>query len=113
RRGDIAAVKRPKVELKDSATITTETGALIVKRNFEPSAINIKRNPTEDVQVFFNPSDAKSQPLYIVNGKELNPSEFKNIDPKHIKSITVYKGESAAKIYGNKSVNVVIEIQLK
>ncbi len=113
RTGVITAEKKPATGTKDSVTMTTETGTLIVKRNVEPSATTIKRNPTEDVQILFNPSDAKSRPLYLINGKELNPSEFNNIDPNHIKSITVYKGESATKIYGNKSVNGVVEIQLK
>lgn len=110
--GKITLERRSDTELSDS--LITETGTLIVGRKSEPSATTIiKGEPTGNIRISFNPSDAKSQPLYILDGKELEPSGFKNIDPNQIKSITVLKGENAEKVYGKKGANGIIEIQLK
>lgn len=112
--GQITVRRNPRTELKDSGTVITETRTFIVRDNSEGSTTTIsKGKATDDVQIFFDSSDAKSQPLYIVNGKELDPSEFKKIVPSQIKSINVLKGESALKVYGKKGVNGIIEIQLK
>jgi hypothetical protein len=51
--------------------------------------------------------------LYIVDGKELQSGSMKDIDPNTIKSINVLKGETAAKLYGEKGKNGVIEIITK
>jgi len=51
--------------------------------------------------------------LYIVDGKELQSGSMKDIDPNSIKSINVLKGETAAKLYGEKGKNGVIEIITK
>ncbi len=51
--------------------------------------------------------------LYIVDGKELQSGSIKDIDPNTIKSINVLKGETAAKLYGEKGKNGVIEIITK
>lgn len=110
----ITVERRPATELKDSVMVTTETGTLIVKRNPESSATTfIKGKPTETIRVSVSSLDAKPQPLYIVDGKELEPSEFKYIDPNQIKSITVLKGGNVEKVYGKKGANGIIEIQLK
>lgn len=106
--------RRSATDLKDSMVVTRGAGTLAIRRNSDSSATTInKGKPAESVQVHFSPSDAKSQPLYFVNGKELKPLDFKNIDPNQIKSITVLKGESADKVYGEKGANGIIEIELK
>jgi hypothetical protein len=51
--------------------------------------------------------------LYIVDGKELQSGSMKDIDPNSIKSINVLKGETAAKLYGEKGKNGIIEIITK
>jgi beta-lactamase regulating signal transducer with metallopeptidase domain len=51
--------------------------------------------------------------LYIVDGKEIEEKDFKNIDPENIKSINVLKKESATEKYGKKGKNGAIEIITK
>ncbi|WP_343694221.1 M56 family metallopeptidase [Flavobacterium sp.] len=52
--------------------------------------------------------------LIIVDGKEM-PSDFnlEDIDPKQIKSMSVYKGMNAVSKYGEKGANGVIEIETR
>jgi hypothetical protein len=52
-------------------------------------------------------------PLYILDEKEINESEMKNIDPSAVESINVLKDKSATDKYGEKGTNGVIEIKLK
>lgn len=59
------------------------------------------------------PFTAETQPLYLLDGEELDPLVFKTIDPNTISSINVLKGESATKIYGSKGVNGVVLINSK
>lgn len=53
--------------------------------------------------------------LFIVDGIEFGHAEFEklNLDPGRIESITVLKGESATKLYGEKGSEGVIIIKLK
>ena len=55
----------------------------------------------------------KTDPLYIVDGKEISKPERANISPNNIQSINVLKGESAVKKYGEKGKNGVVEIITK
>ncbi|WP_203258469.1 M56 family metallopeptidase [Hyunsoonleella ulvae] len=73
--------------------------------------IEEEKNSNEKNVVFLSKNDLA--PLYIVNGKEIGKNKFKNIDPKHIKSIKVLKGKKAIKKYGKKGENGVIEITTK
>lgn len=57
--------------------------------------------------------EENKQPLYIVDGKEMEPSRVKTMDPNEIKSITVFKGKNVEESYGERGANGVIEIQLK
>lgn len=59
------------------------------------------------------PFTAETQPLYILDGEELDPLIFKTLDRNTISSINVLKGESATKIYGSKGANGVISIITK
>jgi TonB-dependent SusC/RagA subfamily outer membrane receptor len=110
--GKITLERKSDAALSDS--LIAGSGTIIVKRNSDLSATTIsKGKPSEGAQIFFNSSISKSSPLYILDGKELDPSALKNIDPKQIKSINVLKGESAKTIYGEKGTNGIIEIELK
>jgi TonB-dependent SusC/RagA subfamily outer membrane receptor len=53
----------------------------------------------------------KNQPLYIVDGKEMETIEF--LSPEAIKSISVLKDQSATELYGEKGKNGVIFIETK
>lgn len=51
--------------------------------------------------------------LYVIDGKISTNPQLKELDPKNIKSITILKGDSAIKKYGEKGKNGVIEIFTK
>ncbi len=55
----------------------------------------------------------KPTPLYIVDGKVINTDDFDTINPENIESLTVLKGESAIKGYGDKGKNGVLVITTK
>ncbi len=52
-------------------------------------------------------------PLYLINGKIVNKSDFNNIDPRSIQSIEVLKANKALEAFGNDGKNGVIKITLK
>lgn len=53
------------------------------------------------------------KPIYILDGKQINESQFKKIDSKDIKTINVIKGNTAITKYDNKAKYGAIEINLK
>jgi hypothetical protein len=54
-----------------------------------------------------------TNPLYIINGISSNAEAFKNLDPKKIVAMRVFKGEKAVALFGNKAVNGAILIETK
>lgn len=53
------------------------------------------------------------RPLWIVDGMTQQRSALKDLNPGDIESITVLKGESALKAYGNKGENGVVIVTTK
>ncbi|MGN6619312.1 MAG: M56 family metallopeptidase [Ilyomonas sp.] len=66
--------------------------------------------PTSNNLVSVN---AKVQPLYVLDGKTIDSTEMKSINPNDIESIDVLKYKSATEKYGEKGKNGVVEIYLK
>ncbi len=65
-------------------------------------------------KVFYASTQNQNPPLYVVEGKVMGESfDIKDLDHTNIEGITVLKGESAIKVYGEKGKNGVIEITLK
>ena len=63
---------------------------------------------------FFISGTGESEPLYIVNDKEVSKKEMnKKVDPDNIESVTVLKGKAAEEKYGKKGENGVIIIKTK
>jgi bla regulator protein blaR1 len=60
-----------------------------------------------EAQTDHTSSNYKSGTLVIIDGKVCN-TEFKTIDPKIIKSVTILKGQEALNIYGEAGKNGVI-----
>lgn len=82
-----------------------------------PNPPNPKNPPKQDISKILSnlangtiPSD---NIIYIVNGKEVSPSEVKKIDVKNIESIKVIKGDDAKNKYGVRAVEDAMEILLK
>lgn len=61
----------------------------------------------------FISTDGDGDPLYVIDGKEVDKSKIKNIDKNTIKSINVLKGDSAIEKYGDKAKDGVVEITTK
>ncbi|MGB0524515.1 MAG: hypothetical protein ACPGJS_16200 [Flammeovirgaceae bacterium] len=75
-------------------------------------------NDDQDISIVVKGNKVStSEPLYlIVDGKEekkVSSRYLKSLKPSKIESITVFKGEKATKLYGNRGKNGVIVIQLK
>ena len=58
-------------------------------------------------------SKENNKPIYIVDGKITAAEDFKNIETNDIESISVLKGKSAIKLYGDKGKNGAILIKMK
>lgn len=66
----------------------------------------------EDSKIVFNNSNNK-KPLIIIDGKIADKNKMKDLDTNKIKSVSVFKGESAIKKYGEKGKDGVIIIATK
>jgi len=56
---------------------------------------------------------ADNQPLYIVDGMEVNPNFIITINPEDIDNVSVLKSASAAALYGSEASNGVVIITTK
>lgn len=56
---------------------------------------------------------SQSDPLYVVDGMISNATQFRNINPNEINSVSVLKDAAATSIYGNRGSNGVIIINTK
>ena len=82
-------------------------------KDAKSETINITISDLNDISVQ-NSSiilKGKSRPLFVVDGKEVSKGD--DIHPDTIESISVLKGESAVKIYGEKGKDGVVVISLK
>lgn len=56
---------------------------------------------------------SQSDPLYVIDGLISNTSEFRNMNPNDINSVSILKDAVATSIYGNRGSNGVIVINTK
>ncbi len=96
-KGKNGVVEIFKKEAKTSGVITFEDA-------------NITASPA--IITFNKGASITPNPIYFVDGKEINAGEMKNIPPANIESINVLKGESAKNKYGEKGKNGVVEITM-
>ncbi|MEM5566754.1 M56 family metallopeptidase [Psychroserpens sp. AS72] len=66
----------------------------------------------DNITYEFN-STNKDNPLYIVNGKEFSPKDFKNLNVNSFESMHILKDDNAIELYGEKGKNGVIIIKTK
>jgi Domain of unknown function (DUF4139)/N-terminal domain of unknown function (DUF4140)/TonB-dependent Receptor Plug Domain len=66
-----------------------------------------------DVRIRGLATTSLGQPLYIVNGQEMNPEEYAKLDPNTIGDIQVLKGDQATNLYGLRGSSGVVVITLK
>lgn len=58
-------------------------------------------------------TDDGTEPIYFIDGKEVENKAFKTLDSDDIKTVNVLKGDAAIKKYGDKAKNGVVEITTK
>jgi len=54
-----------------------------------------------------------NQPLFILDGVQIDSTTVNSINPNNIKSVTVLKDATAASIYGERATNGVVIIETK
>ncbi len=69
-------------------------------------------NAQDETGVGFK-SKISDDALYLIDGKVVSHDLIKNLNPDHIESVEVIKGESAIEKYGTKGKNGVIYVKMK
>ena len=105
--GHIEFVPKQKSKTKYTKQDETKTN----NNNIDPRIRNVKgfnNNPNSSMK-----SWGKGEPIYIVDGIEIESPLLDKMDPDFIKSITVLKYASATALYGEKAKNGAIVITTK
>lgn len=103
-------------ELEKHIKVITSDGGkgknvFIIKDSDDDEDIEIMEGKGE--AFFFMDSEKGKNPLYIIDGKEVNEKKFKSISPKDIATVNVWKGDKAVEKYGKKAKDGVVEITTK
>lgn len=93
--------------MSDSVITITIDGTIL-------GGLPAKRIKRKGIEIY-NPSPIGlptelSELMLVIDGEKVTMEEFQKLKPTDIKSITVLKGEPAAKLWGTKAVNGVIEV---
>ncbi|WP_273275661.1 M56 family metallopeptidase [Maribacter polysiphoniae] len=75
--------------------------------------ITTKKGGEEEEEVKkieFTQSDNNTKPLFLIDGREVDEKEIKQLDPSDVKTVNVLKDDAAKKKYGKKGQNGVVEI---
>lgn len=95
---------------KEVIVITSSDGqAKLAAREGNKNDITVNDVVSEGVRL----NVSKNPPLYMLDGKEIDAAQMKDVDPNDIKAINVFKGESAVNKYGEKGKFGAVEITLK
>jgi beta-lactamase regulating signal transducer with metallopeptidase domain len=68
---------------------------------------------TSTIQIRDNSFQVNPDVLFMLDGKEITKKEMEKIDPNSISTVSVLKGESATKVFGEKGKNGVVIITTK
>lgn len=99
------------LEQDDNKTGVKSANSPITVTGYRLADTTKKGLKTQNWDVF--KASPASEALIVIDGKEKTYDDMKLMDVNTIKSITVLKGESATKIYGDKGKNGVIQITTK
>ena len=103
-----------KPEVSDNTTLEVslaENRVNVAGGNMLLRAANIKMSKPQTVKIH-GIKDGK-EPLFIVNGKEVNYSIVRALNPSSIESMEVLKDMDSTRIYGERGENGVVIITLK
>ncbi len=96
---------------KEREKMEAEMRVIEMKREKEEQALGILIQ--RERKAFLDPEEMTDDPIYILDGKEIDKKEINDIDLNLIESVEVSKGKSALKRYGSKAEGGVIEIETK
>jgi TonB-dependent SusC/RagA subfamily outer membrane receptor len=82
------------------------------QEGLQPGVLNSSKEPTYRIHCL-NSLKPVIEPLYVVDECVSDKFRIQSINPNHIQSITILKGEEASKKYGEKAKNGVILILTK
>lgn len=112
-KGEKVVVGRPGV-ITGKGKATTYAGTVTEVRSKQGNVIGLRVDTGGVKTVRIRGNGAKGKkPLYILDGKVIDESEMKEVNPNTIESVSVLKGENATKAYGEKGADGVIVIKLK
>ncbi|MDR6159080.1 TonB-linked SusC/RagA family outer membrane protein [Chryseobacterium sp. SLBN-27] len=57
--------------------------------------------------------NALTDPLYVIDGLQTNATEYRNLNPNDIESISILRDAAGTSIYGNRGANGVVVIKTK
>lgn len=101
-----------KVENEEDTPAVQHHNVRVIAKRFETGKLH-EDGPARRKRSMAFISDGE-KPLMIIDGKEVEDETTMNdIDPNHIKSVEVLKGDAAVKKYGEKAKNGVILITTK
>jgi TonB-dependent SusC/RagA subfamily outer membrane receptor len=100
--GMLGSVKIPEWEEKDML--------FAISFNF---TLKYPEEKTDTIKIRDNSFQVNPEVIFVLDGKEITKEELNKIDPKSIESMSVLKGESATKVFGEKGKNGVIVITTK
>lgn len=117
-KGDDILVQEEKIMRWESGKLKGETR--VKKSSSAPSAVYISEEGNRYIKINSAKVDeagvlidsGKKEPLFILEGKEIDGAILSAISPDRIKSISVYKDEKATELYGEKAANGVVVIEL-
>ena len=108
------------IKIKNELTPGQQTKLKKLVTEKDKKAFYVTTDINDEKKVKLQVSGSKistTAPLYVIKGKTgdrvITNTEVEKIDPKRIESIYVLKDKPAAKLYGVKGKNGVIEIKLK
>ena len=90
-----------------------ENGVLVISTKKGNDKIRVVGSGKSKSSIFISDSDGEKDPLLIIDGKEAKNKKVEDLDPDTIESVSVLKGASAEKKYGDKGKNGVVEIITK
>jgi TonB-dependent SusC/RagA subfamily outer membrane receptor len=88
----------------------TEDMVFAISFNF---TLKYPEEKTDTIKIRDNSFQVNPDALFMLDGKEITKEQLKEVNPNMIESISVLKGESATKVFGEKGKNGVIVITTK
>lgn len=108
----VAPVRHDDEDYSEMTKTTTVTDNGILRTTTEGTLKNGGKVTTASTQIVltFEPTDFRDNKLYI-DGQEATMTDFQELKPSEIKSITVLEGEAAVKVWGDDAACGVIDVK--